>query len=318
MNNVCYLARNAVLRCVRDVSHFKAIPPTELTIPGDAEKVILFDPYKTTVRYIAKAPKKHGVTETLTEYLINCVGMRLNAFAFSQSRLGKLRSSEGTYDLRFLSVFFHSGDERLTHGIQLFSTFYSNEELSEFEKGRKERNLYTLENIKAAIELAYPSNAEDLIRDFIGMCLFDALIGNQDRHAKNWGFVEPVRRHTKAETRFAPVFDSARGFFWNVPDSGLSKFLKSESIEKYHKLGTPQISAASAPHANHFELVRIMWSLFRDERDYMRSVLRKAAGIEVREILKQRVFKVGLSTLRCHLIDTCYRSRLKHLREIIQ
>ncbi len=306
-----------VLRHVGDVSSYKSIPPTELMIPGDAEKFILFKADRPDVRYIAKSPKNHGVNETLTEYLINCIGMRLKPCAFSVSRLGKLKSVTSGFHLRFLSLFFHTKIERLTHGIQLFSTFYSEEEMKAFEKGRRERNLYTVEDIRAAIELVYSTRAPELFREFIGMCVFDALVGNQDRHAKNWGFVEPIEKAATPGVRFAPVFDSARGFFWNSEEADLKKFLNSRNMDKYVESGTPQISIKRNSDINHVGLVDFIRKSFPDLRSYMRGIVRRAEALDLDAILGQKVFQAGFSPLRRHLIRECLRTRIGRLKGVL-
>ena len=48
-------------------------------------------------------------------------------------------------------------------------------------------------------------NKEEIVRDYIRMCYFDALIGNKDRNPNNYGLV----RKEDGSYTFAPLFDSA-------------------------------------------------------------------------------------------------------------
>ena len=84
--------------------------------------------------------------------------------------------------------------------------------------------------------MLYPLTHAELFMDFLDMCMFDALVGNQDRHAKNRGIIERVKKHSELKElkeRFAPIFDTARGFFWNYQDNRISKYLVKESMMNY-------------------------------------------------------------------------------------
>jgi hypothetical protein len=301
------------LKFIPDISQFETVEPHELTIPGDAEKFIAIDPKGG--RYIAKAPKKWGLIETLTEYFINCIGMSLN-FNCSISEIGKIRQKGGEYDVRFMSLHFHGRKERLTHGIQMFSQFYSQAEITEFEKGRKERNLYTVENIKAAFDLLFPDQSSNIFRDFVLMCVFDALVGNQDRHAKNWGVIEPIDILEAANVRFAPIFDTARGFFWNHPDDKLTQFGTGDGISRYIENGRPQIATAGHPDLKHFDLVGKILELYPDQRKWVRTLVVKASELDIDSILAKKLFQTGFSPFRRSIIKRCYSSRVNRLKGV--
>lgn len=55
------------------------------------------------------------------------------------------------------------------------------------------------------IKLLELPNQEEIIRDYIRMCFFDALIGNKDRNTNNYGLV----KKEDGTYSFAPLFDSS-------------------------------------------------------------------------------------------------------------
>src|SRR6185437_10532152 len=65
----------------------------------------------------------------------------------------------------------------------------------------KEEDSYNCEKIIDIIEKETKRPSD--VRRFIEVCLFDALIGNHDRHGRNLGILE-----TSAEKRLAPFYDN--------------------------------------------------------------------------------------------------------------
>jgi hypothetical protein len=84
---------------------------------------------------------------------------------------------------------------------------------------------------------------------------FDALVGNQDRHFYNWGVIT----HTRAALtpRFAPIYDTARGLFWNTTEERLVKLAGNDVLKRYVENSTPQIGwDGHRGRLNHFDLVQ--------------------------------------------------------------
>lgn len=85
-------------------------------------------------------------------------------------------------------------------------------------KNIKERNnYYTISNIKNVLDSINTS----LFKWFIKIMLFDALIGEQDRHEENWGITEK-----KGKSFISPLYDNG--------DSLLREFKNPVNARKYY------------------------------------------------------------------------------------
>ncbi len=85
-------------------------------------------------------------------------------------------------------------------------------------KNTNERNnYYTISNIKATLD----DIDNSLFQDFIRIMVFDALIGEQDRHEENWGIIEK-----KGKKYISPLYDNG--------DSLLRNFKNIDFAEKFY------------------------------------------------------------------------------------
>ena len=83
--------------------------------------------------------------------------------------------------------------------------------------------------------------------------VFDALIGNVDRHAENWGFL--IR--AGGETVMAPLYDNGTSLGWNYPDEQIEPPWSAEKLNSWiargrHHCGWTSTDDKQMPH---FELV---------------------------------------------------------------
>lgn len=82
--------------------------------------------------------------------------------------------------------------------------------ISYLNKHSDERPIYyTISNIKKALD----ELDENLFRDFIKIMIFDALIGEQDRHEENWGIQRIGNQY-----KISPIYDNGDNLLRNFKD----------------------------------------------------------------------------------------------------
>ena len=124
-------------------------------------------------------------------------------------------------------------------------------------KDTKERNnYYTISNIKSVLD----DIDIDLFKNFIKIMMFDALIGEQDRHEENWGITEK-----QGKNFISPLYDNG--------DSLLREFRNPANAQKYYD-GIKDFNAYidrsqtiiykedNKTKYKHFELIKYLYDSF--------------------------------------------------------
>jgi len=173
------------------------------------------------------------------------------------------------------------------------------------------------EFIKGAIRAVFPSNFEALTIELIKLLIFDAIVGNNDRHFYNWGVIDSKKKTSKLPT-FAPIYDSARGLLWNHSDENLRKLLTlhkqgSNRLYLYIENASPRISIEDNKTANHFQLIDFIG---RHNNEYQ-NIINELISVEneraVMDMLDRDFYPMFISE-RCELITVIIRERFKKLR----
>lgn len=92
---------------------------------------------------------------------------------------------------------FLNEDEELSLGSDLLSGYDSS-------YNRENHNHHTLPLIRSALSKLEEEREATLLKPFLEMVVFDAWIGNTDRHQENWGLIA-----SRSAVRLAPIFDTA-------------------------------------------------------------------------------------------------------------
>lgn len=291
---------------------------SSLTIVGDAPKCFLhvreFLPGKVNrqaawPKYIAKLGSKSYPLESITEHLIGRVG---NVFGFdvAESRLAIVRGK-----LCFLSRYFLSKDQSLVHGLEIFRDDFGDEMVTDIAAAKAEQEFYTFPAVVRCLEEAYPNEGEEIAAGFVRMLVFDGLVGNNDRHPANWGVVTSVR--ADVPSRFSPIFDSARGLFWNNSEDFVKvRLSKPELMAKYIDRSRPQIGWDGEPGLDHFAL---LGKIFSDYPKFRPVIEQAAAPLRMDSCGKMMLEEFGalLSSERLTLIQRCLEARLARIKRII-
>ena len=289
-----------------------------LTIIGDAPKdfVVL----RSGLRYIAKQPRREGPIECVTEHLIGRIG-RMLPLRVAEGRLVRLPTDRLGTDVRFMSRYFLSGVEQLLHGSQIIAACF---ELQERElqtavpKG-KEWSFYTYDLVVSAFDHLWNRHKKALTDGFSRMMAFDALVGANDRHPQNWGVVFNVVDRD-APPRFSPIFDTARGLFWNDTDDRLEAIdrdrRRPQRIASYANGSEPLIGLPAPVRPSHFDVIESMLAR-PDLRGPIVETI-QSYNCDAGTRLLQREFRSILSRRRLEFIDDLLRFRHARLISLCQ
>jgi hypothetical protein len=300
----------------------------DVSVGGDAPKDVLHvynyksgeirkDKPSTWPVYIAKVGHKVYPSESITEQIMTDVGKTFG-FRMADSCLRKVSGQ-----VRFLSRHFLKKNEQLVHGLSIFASYLEDEEfVQSVREERRSKDVFDFDTIINAIKSVfsrYPGACEDICRDYVRMLAYDAITGNNDRHHANWGVIEHVKgSHPPA---FSPIYDSARGLFWNYLNDTLRKrYSRSHEtkafVTSYIDGATPMTSFSGQGEVNHFDLVT---AILRDHDEYeevLEDHYRPSALSTLREILEDD-YSGLLTEPRRELILDCLERRLELYRQAI-
>ena len=295
------------IKSLNSKDHFQTVDESSSML-GEAPKRIYINP-SDKQRYLFKWPKKkengfnHGFRETVTELIMNTLSAKLAKT--SMSSMGRIYGRP----VFIGKIFLDKNHQRLVHGVEIFEKIYGEGSMEEIQKNRKDqKEFYTLEHIVEALESYCDPNSSLQVRnDFYTMVLVDAWLGNQDRHAENWGVVVPKKTNGNTDnTFFAPLFDTARGLLWNETLFGLySKFCgtqKNKKIDQYVEDSTPLMSLNGNSDVNHFDLAKF--------------VCKDAP--EVFFLFKQKLSKIDISREIRRFDSALHRVRIQLIMEILE
>lgn len=214
---------------------------------------------KTWPLYIAKTGHKWYPTESITEFLLNQLG---HSFGLN---MAKSRLVMAGNQLRFLSRYFLKPKfQELVHGAEIFVGYMEDESVvHEIEEQQRAREVFTVDFVRKAMEKYFGTEATIIFKDFVKMLIYDAWVGNNDRHFYNWGVVRHIEG--KEKPYFSPVYDTARGLFWNTPEKKIV-LLHSDPkqlvdfLTKYSKNSRPKTGIDGDPNINHVQLLEYLYN----------------------------------------------------------
>ncbi len=289
-----------------------------VSIAGDAPKNFIRiyeygncrkDKKSTWIAYIAKVGHKWYPVESITEYLMNRIGESIGVNVAES----KLMLAGG--QIRFLSKFFIDRDsgEELFHGAQIYAAYLGDEKFVDLANERKEREisreLFSFQFTEESIKNVFVNEWEEIMENYVTMLVFDAIVGNNDRHFYNWGVIKSVFGNKKP--KFSPIYDTARGLFWNVDERSLEKY-KDIKLKKYIDNAMPRTGWDNCKNVNHFELIG---KIFHEDQRYC-DICKNIINKDTYSIIESMILKEFtelLSEKRLNLILKCIKLRVDNL-----
>lgn len=125
----------------------------------------------------------------------------------------------------------------------------------------------SLEEIEKRIRAQYYA-PDDLLDKFAEMVVFDAMIGNMDRHHENWGIVETIKykqqllldkRQIVSERWFTPLFDHGSSLMFELSEEKVVQYLQDDElfVQKYI-MGGPYsfVCMPNGQYKNVFDVIK--------------------------------------------------------------
>lgn len=139
---------------------------------------------------------------------------------------------------------------------------------------------YTLENIKKCLDMLNTN----LFYQFLKIMLFDALVGEQDRHEENWGIIRK-----NGEYKLSPLYDNGCNL--------LREFYKEENAKKYYsgqknfdtyiKRSKTLIYKKDGSKHKHFELIEDLYKMYPEQIRKEIVNLEKLTNLKIENIVNK-------------------------------
>lgn len=159
-------------------------------------------------------------------------------------------------------------------------------------------------------------HAQDLFSFWFKVFAFDALIGNTDRHAHNWGVLIHATEY-KEYMSFAPAFDNGTSLGYEQLSKNFYKFDDSVYLQKYIERGHHHVKWVpnDARQCYHLELLQIIAKRYPVARRIMIETLNfdfPSLEVKIRELTQFKV-PVVFSEERCEFVIKLLAVRQKYL-----
>lgn len=154
-----------------------------LNTEGTRDKSVLISPHLGGEYYFKTSlmkERKNYTFEFWSEIIASKVGAALG-FNIADYNVGIRREDNGVITVGALVASVHNEGESLVSGYNLVVQHYS-----EFSKPEIYKNKHSIELIRSAL---YYHGLENNFYGMLECMVFDAIIGNTDRHSENWAFI---------------------------------------------------------------------------------------------------------------------------------
>jgi len=147
--------------------------------------------------------------------------------------------------------------EALIHGNEILAVHVAHYDKTKIAK----QSDHTVDNIISAVNRLFPHGGGQLIlKQLAEYMVFDALIGNTDRHHENWGFRFRLESgNSSFPLTVAPSYDHASSLGRECLDDRCERILREKRVAEYVKGGRGGVywQATDTKGANPLELVKL-------------------------------------------------------------
>lgn len=117
---------------------------------------------------------------------------------------------------------------------------------------------YTLDNIKKCLDML----DKDLFYQFLKIMVFDALVGEQDRHEENWGIMR-----INGKYKLSPLYDNGCNLLreFRKEDFAIKYYNGLKNFDTYIKKSSTLIYKQNGKRYKHFELIEYLYNSYPNQ-----------------------------------------------------
>ena len=186
-------------------------------------------------KHLFKKSRNRAPWEFWIEYIACEIGKTLDINT-PKVYLGKCKE-DSQYQYGTIIEWFHSKEkeEIFFDGGKIFRTI-----VKDFDnKKGKQHSLQLTKHFWDNYEI-FGKSPKHLWGEFVGILIFDTIIGNTDRHQENWGFIINEKNNNLA---LAPAFDNGTSLGYNIQQQHLEE--SSKKIDNFIEKGYHHIRNAN-------------------------------------------------------------------------
>lgn len=138
----------------------------------------------------------------------------------------------------------------------------------------------TIKNIKIFLDKFNPT----LFESFLGIMVFDALVGETDRHEENWGLLKIDNKY-----QISPLYDSGCNLLreFKDPDNANKYYDGTKDFDKYIERSKTLIYKENGQRYRHMELIQELYANYPNVISREIQNLEKLTDRKVKRILKK-------------------------------
>lgn len=178
-------------------------------------------------------------------------------------------------------------------------------------KNEKEiSEFHTIENIKKCLDKL----DQKLFFDFIKIMVFDALVGEQDRHGENWGIIS-----SNGKYKISPLYDNSCNLLREFYDEKMAEkyYSGQKDFDNYIRKSRTLIFNENGKKYKHFELIEKLYTVFPETVEKEIINLKKLEDETINNIVKKVPINV-ISDKQKQYIIKYLKERRDILLEIIE
>jgi len=151
--------------------------------------------------------------------------------------------------------------------------------------------------------------------------LLDTLIGNQDRHADNWGAIRTQSHSGREAFQFAPLYDHGSSMGYELLPNRFPEFADNIRLAQYVNRGTHQMfwRPEDARRLNHADFLKRFYDEFPSQRAGIDARLKISDRTLERVVAELSQFRrpIALSPQRAEFMLRLLKFRRDHLRKCL-